>query len=441
MTSLRTSATLMSRRGALALGAGLSVAFLASGEAFGADVADRKLVVIVCRGAMDGLSVAPPIGDPDYAALRGPIAITPDQALKLDGAFGLHPKLATLHGLVLSGQGRIAPAVAIPERIRSHFEAQDLLETGGGQLYATTTGWLNRTLQSVRRTRRIQALSIGASSPLILHGPVEAESWSPGGRLNATGDQIAGVLQDLYRHDALLGPALASGLAIEAQADALTGGPGPGSQAPGLQGVAGQVPGGQALGGQPLGGQAPVGATPVVAGKGVRAADARAFAQTAAKFMVQPDGPSIAVLSLDGFDTHANQGAAEGQLANRLGVLDGVIAGLQSGLGDQWRKTVVVAATEFGRTARVNGTLGTDHGTASTLILAGGALKPGGIVGDWPTLTRPALFEDRDLKPTLDIRQVFKGVLIEHLGVDRRALDEIVFPASATAPPVRGLIA
>jgi uncharacterized protein (DUF1501 family) len=169
--------------------------------------------------------------------------------------------------------------------------------------------------------------------------------------------------------------------------------------------------------------------------------DVRAFAVTAAKFLSAPDGPSIAVLSLDGFDTHARQGAADGQLANRLGVMDDVVDGLHQGLGPDWRNTIVVVATEFGRTARINGTGGTDHGTASTVILAGGALRPGGIVGDWPTLAQNRLFENRDLAPTMDVRSVFKGVLRDHLGVDARHLDAVVFPNSADAPPAGNLVA
>jgi uncharacterized protein (DUF1501 family) len=391
----------LTRRSALLFGAGLSVTFLGAGGAMAAPASfdDRKLVVIICRGAMDGLSVSPPIGDPNYAALRGAIAIPPAAALKLDATFALHPKLTNLYALTQAGQARIAPTVAIPQRIRSHFEAQDLLENGSGQLYGAATGWLNRTLQAVGPTRPIKALSIGAQEPMILHGPVEAESWSPGGRLNPTTDRVAAALQELYRSDALLGPALATGLAVETQANTFNG------------------------------------------GKPINGGDAKAFAVTAAQFLTAQGGPSIAVLSLDGFDTHANQGAENGQLANRLAILDGVIAGLQTGMGAQWSKTVVVVATEFGRTAHVNGTGGTDHGTASTLILAGGALKPGGIIGDWPTLDNAKLFEARDLAPTLDVRQVFKGVLIEHLGVDGRALETVVFPASRDAQPVRGLIA
>ena len=389
----------LTRRGLLTAGAGLSLTLMGGTAAFAdAAYARRKLVVIVCRGAMDGLSVSPPVGDRDYAGLRGPIAIPADKALPLDGHFALHPKLVALHTLYGAGQARIAPAVAIPQRIRSHFEAQDLLETGGDHLYASTTGWLNRTLTAVGARRPIAGLSVGAQEPLILQGPVQAASWSPGGKLNGQTTRISSALQDLYKADPLLSSALASGLATEAQVEELGGS---------------QVKGG----------------------------DARAFAQTAGRFLAAPDGPSIAVLSLDGFDTHAGQGAAEGQLANRLAVLDGAIDGLHAGLGDAWGQTVVVVATEFGRTARVNGTGGTDHGTASTLILAGGAVKGAGIVGDWPTLARAKLFEDRDLAPTMDIRSVFKGVLGDHLGVDRRDLDAKVFPASLDAQPVAGLVA
>ena len=385
-----------SRRSVLSLGAGLGLTFMAA-PAF-ADAGQAKLVVILCRGAMDGLSVSPPVGDPAYAALRGPIAIAPDQALRLDADFALHPKLVNLHALALAGQARIAPAVAIPERIRSHFEAQDLLESGAAHMYGATTGWLNRALSLAGHGGKPGALSVGAEEPLVLRGPAPVQSWSPGGRGAADLARISTSLQDLYRDDPLLGPALASGLQTQAAAEALGG-------------------------------------DPAQAGR-----DARAQAVTAGRLVAADGGPAIAVLSLDGFDTHASQGAADGQLANRLKALDEVVAGLQQGLGPAWGRTVVVVATEFGRTARVNGTGGTDHGTASTLILAGGALKTGGLVGDWPTLAQGRLFEDRDLAPTLDVRQVFKGVLRDHLGVERAALDTRVFPNSRAAPPLSGLV-
>jgi uncharacterized protein (DUF1501 family) len=396
--------TFLSRRCALQYGASLGVTFLAAPALATLPENKRKLVVIICRGAMDGLSVSPPVSDSNYAALRGPIAIPADAALKLDGDFALHPKLPLIYALAKNGQARIAPAVAIPERIRSHFEAQDLLESGGDHLYATATGWLNRALAAQAPGSAITALSVGVQEPLILRGPVEIQSWSPGGRVTQDMERISTVLQDLYAPDPLLSRAFASGMQTEAMA--------------------------QSLGGDAMANGAP---------QPRRAA--HDYAVTTAKFLTKEGGPSIAVVSLDGYDTHANQGAANGQLANHLKNLDDVTEGLHQGMGASWSDTVVIAVTEFGRTARINGTGGTDHGTASTMILAGGALKPGGIVGDWPTLANSSLFENRDLAPTLDVRQVFKGVLRDHMGIDARALDASVFPDSGRARALEGLVA
>jgi len=392
--------TPFSRRTALRslAGAGVSAAFL-GGPASAETLKGRKLVVVIARGALDGLSVTVPIGDARYYALRQSIAVKPEKTLPIDALFGLHPKLVAYHGLMAVGEARFAPAVALPQRIRSHFEAQDLLETGGAGLYQASTGWLNRALQAGGAAGPMTALAVGAQEPLILRGPAATQSWSPGGRVDAQTGRLASSLMDLYADDPLLGPALANGLSVENQAEVLTGG-------------------------QPMQGR-----------------DGRALAATAGRFVAAPSGPTIAVLSLDGFDTHARQGAEDGQLANRLGVMDAALAGLKEGLGDQWFKTVVVVVTEFGRTARVNGTGGTDHGTASTLLLAGGALKAGGMVGDWPTLAEGRLFEDRDLAPSLDVRSVFKGLLRDHLGVDRKALETRVFPNSLEAPATMGLVA
>ncbi len=219
----------LSRRSALATAAGfgVSISFLGR-QAFAAvdgDLSKRKLVVIVCRGAMDGLSVSPPVGDPDYRGLRGEIAIggfdQPGGALKLDGTFGLHPKLASVHALALKGEARIAPAVATPDRARSHFEAQDVLESGSNVVYGASSGWLNRTLQSLAPARKVEALSVGVEAPLILRGPIQAASWSPGGYKDRDA-RLPAILADLYAHDPLLGPALASGLETEAMAKVAT---------------------------------------------------------------------------------------------------------------------------------------------------------------------------------------------------------------------------
>ncbi len=413
MTRTDLSGPGLSRRRLLAAGGalGLSVGFM-GGSALARDAGRRKIVTVIARGAMDGLSATPPVGDPDYAGLRGRIAIPADKALKLDGTFSLHPALAHVHGLALKGQARIAPAVASPDRARSHFEAQDVLESGGAVVYGTSSGFLNRALGAMPGGR-VEALSVGATAPLILRGKAPSGSWSPGAGGEGS-PRLPGILTDLYAGDPLLGPALALGLRTESMA------------ATAMQGVSAASPGAMGGGAQGF----------IRQGQTV----ARGIGQTVAGFMRQDDGPQVVAISVDGWDTHSNQGAVEGQLANRLLYLDALLGGLHEGLAADWADTVVVVATEFGRTARVNGTGGTDHGTGSTAFVLGGGLKPGGIIGDWPTLASGALYEGRDTRPTLDLRGLFKGVLRDHLGIDRAALDREVFPDSAGVDAVGGLV-
>lgn len=379
----------------LGLALGIDLAFAGRARAQAGQPA-RKLVFIIARGAMDGLSVTVPWADPDYARWRGDLAVpppgAPEGALALGEGFGLHPALTGLHGLHAAGQLRFAPAVAIPARVRSHFDAQDVLENGGAGLRAETDGWLNRALQAAGG---LSGLAVGAQTPLILRGAAATSSWAPGGRIRGD-DRVVSLVQDLYVDDPLLGPALARGL--ETQAMAAEAG----------------------------------------AGGAVRRGDAEALGRSVARLMSGEGGADVVALSVDGWDTHARQAP---QLTTRLAGLDGLVAGLHDGLGDGWDRTLVVIATEFGRTVRVNGTQGTDHGTGSSLLLAGGALAPGGPLGDWPGLAEARLFEGRDLAPTLDVRSVFKGVLRDHLGVDRAALDSRVFPGSAReAPVLEGLV-
>ena len=432
----------LSRRSLLqqAAGLGVTVSFL-GGSAFAAadgTMARRKLVVVICRGGMDGLTVSPPVGDPDYAALRGDVAVPADQALKLDSTFALHPALTSVHALALKGQARIAPAIASPDRARSHFEAQDVLETGAAQVYGVGTGWLNRTLE-VMGPSKVEALSVGATAPLILRGKVQAASWSPGKGVDETA-RLPTLLQDLYKSDPMMGPAFARGLETEAMAQAAMTGldPAPTAVSADTTSMAPKSMWQNAVNTQP--GMAPGAMTPAPQAidtqrQGREAA--RKLGATLAGFMVQDGGPRIAAISLDGWDTHAGQ---VGQLTTRLSYLDAVLDGLNTGLGAEWRNTVVVAATEFGRTARVNGTGGTDHGTGSTALVLGGGLKKGGVIGDWPTLRQDALFENRDVRPTLDMRGLFKGVLADHMGVDRKALETTVFPDSADAKAATGLV-
>jgi len=364
--------------------------------------APNKLVVVIARGAMDGLSVTVPYGDANYVPLRGGLAIpAPGEAngaLALGEGFGLHPALASLHDLYGAGQMRFAPAVALPVRIRSHFDAQDVLENGGEGLRQQSDGWLNRAITAAGGAS-LKGLSIGAQTPLILHGDAPVSSWAPGGQVRG-GDRIASLLQDLYVEDPMLGQNLARGLATEE--------------------LVGQ---GQTMDGD---------------GARVRRNDVLGLGRAVARLMNGDEGADIVAVSLDGWDTHAGQKA---QLQMRLTGLDQLVTGLKDGLGETWSRTVVVVATEFGRTARANGTQGTDHGTGSSLLLAGGAIKRGGPIGDWPTLADNRLFENRDLAPTMDIRSVFKGVLRDHMGVDRAALDARVFPGSAAeAPVLEGLV-
>lgn len=358
----------------------------------------NKLVVVIARGAMDGLSVTVPYGDPNYVPLRGGLAIAApgeaNGALALSECFGLHPALAGLHALYGQGQMRFAPAVALPVRIRSHFDAQDVLENGGEGLRQQSDGWLNRAIVAAGGTS-LKGLSIGAQTPLILRGDAPVSSWAPGG-LVRDGDRIASLLQDLYVEDPMLGQNLARGLATE-QLVSMEGGD-----------------------------------------QRLRRNDVQGLGQAVAKLMTGLQGADIVAVSLDGWDTHAGQRA---QLQTRLTGLDQLVTGLKDGLGEAWSRTAVIVATEFGRTARANGTQGTDHGTGSSLLLAGGAVKRGGPIGDWPTLADNRLFENRDLAPTLDIRSVFKGVLRDHMGLDRAALDARVFPGSAAeAPAMDGLV-
>lgn len=399
---------MLSRRQALisAAGLGLSLNFLA--RTAEAASSSRRLIFINCRGAMDGLSVAPPVGDPDYPDLRRGLVLT-DTALKLDSDFGLHPALTSVYALAQAGQARIAPAIATPDRARSHFEAQDVLESGSSVVYGATTGWLNRAVGALQARGKLNALSIGATAPLVMRGPADVSSWSPGALVNPQA-RLPVLLMDLYRDDPLLGPAFARGLETEAMArEAMREDLDMSAAAPAdLKAFARQ--------GQEA---------------------SRKLGDTLADFMKAPGGPQIAAISLDGFDTHANQA---GLIAARLSTLDAVIDGIQKGLGPDWANTVIIVATEFGRTARVNGTGGTDHGTASTAMVLGGGLKRGGVIGDWPTLKGSALFENRDLAPTLDMRALFKGVLGDQLGLDRQTLDTVVFPDSRSVTPLSGLI-
>jgi uncharacterized protein (DUF1501 family) len=386
-----------------------------------AEGCEPRLLTIVLRGALDGLAVAAPVGDPDWAKLRGANALTLDgqtPALALDGFFALNPAMPNLHRLYQAGQATIVHAVATSYRERSHFDGQDVLESGQPKPGAVDTGWLNRAVAALEPGERTAppgrpAFAVGPIAPLVMRGPALVLSWAPP-RLPQVGDETTMRLLDLYRHtDPDLARALEDRIAHAAVARAGGMESEPSEDRPALQ--AGGI-------------------------EQVRKYFAEA-AGAAAKFLARTDGPRVGALAFDGWDTHVNEGAVKGRLANLLGALDGAIAEIETNLGDAWRETVVVLVTEFGRTAHINGNDGTDHGTATVALLAGGALKGGRVLADWPGLKDGDLYEHRDLRPTTDLRAVLKGLLRDHLRVDDRALEADVFPDSSAARPAAGLLA
>jgi len=378
------------------------------------DTGKSRFVLVIMRGALDGLAAVPPFGDRDYPGLRREFALRPPGesggALPLGGFFGLHPSLAFLQQCYAARELIVLHALASPYRERSHFDGQDVLENGSPRPHALQTGWLNRALGSARRPAEREAgVALGQSVPLVMRGPAAVTSWSRS-KLTGPDDDTLARITDLYAGDALLATRLADALAADAMAVA------EGGEAAAMIG--------EAPASRPARGNARY--TEVV--------------RAAAGFLRREDGPKVAVFDTRGWDTHANEGGAQGQLAGRLGELDAGLATLHQELGAAWQHSAVLLVTEFGRTAAINGTRGTDHGTATAAFLVGGAVAGGRVIADWPGLSSRALYQGRDLAPTLDLRSVLKGVLSEHLSVPARALEQDVFPDSAAARPLHGLV-
>ena len=405
----------MQRREFLTQGAVLAGGTLLSTRVAFAQADSRKarFVLVILRGALDGLAAVPPLGDRDYGELRRELALhAPGEtggALPLNGFFGLHPSLAFLHECYAARELIVLHALASPYRERSHFDGQDVLENGTPRPHALQSGWLNRALAATPAPAAREAgVSLGQNVPLVMRGPAAVTSWSPS-KLMALDEDTLSRITELYAGDALLATRLADALAAN-------------TIAAGDEGEAGMM--------------APQTTPAAVRGKARYAEVVRA----AAGFLRREDGPKVAVFDTSGWDTHANEGGAQGQLAARLGELDAGLATLRQELGPAWKDTAVLLLTEFGRTAAVNGTRGTDHGTATAGFLLGGAVAGGRVIADWPGLTARALYQGRDLAPTLDVRSVLKGVLAEHLAVPARALEQQVFPESSAACALRGLI-
>ena len=369
-----------------------------------ADGRDPRLLVIILRGALDGLATVAPIGDPDYAGLHGSLALSREganAAIPLGDFFALHPAMPEFARMYKAKQAAVVHAVATSYRERSHFDGQDVLESGFAGPGRVQSGWLNRAIDVLPRGERaVSGLAVGSVTPLVLRGPAPTFGWAPA-TLPQAADDTAMRLLDLYNHrDPALAKALNQGLQLDKIASR----------------------GDEAMKPKP----------------GVTAM--RIAAKGAAKLMAADDGPRIGALAFDGWDTHANEGGPVGRLAQLLGGLDGALAEFETGLGPRWRDTAIVVATEFGRTARINGTDGTDHGTGTIALLCGGAIKGGRVIADWPGLKPNDLYEARDLKPTTDLRGVIKGVLRDHLGLSDKVMAEKVFPDSGSVKAMGGLV-
>ena len=372
---------------------------------FAAAPGDRRFVVVLLRGAMDGLAAVPPIGDPAYAERRGSLALGADACIPLDAHFALNPGLKALEPYYRKGELLLVPASGNGYRTRSHFDGQDLMECGLSSKTHESDGWLNRALALIQQSGRANdkrlGLAVGGAVPLLMRGAVPVASWEPAGVKAADADFVA-ALAPLYAHDALLGPALQLGLKTQNFSETVLGDDAPKGQ----------------------GGYGPKGFAPL--------------AGAAGKLLAAQDGPRIAALEMLGWDTHVAQGTTQGRLYENLSGLAAGFDALAQSLGPAWKDTVVIATTEFGRTVAVNGTNGTDHGTGTVMFVMGGAVKGGRIYGDWPGLAN--LQDDRDLRVAVDSRSVAKGILRDHLGIDAASLAAKVFPDAPALKPAEGLL-
>jgi uncharacterized protein (DUF1501 family) len=347
---------------------------------------DARFVFVLLRGGMDGLAAVPAIGDADFAAARGALAQYPSAPLALaDTPFALHPNLTSLHAMYRQREAAVIHATGLVYRERSHFDAQQVLESGGNRPYELATGWLGRAL-AAQNDR--SGLALTTAVPLVLRGSERIDTWAPSTLPEPAPDLVA-RLEVLYAGDSALRDALARAKGLRDGGAMANDGPTQGRQV------------------------------------------ALTLARKAGEMLAAAQGPRIAVLEMGGWDTHANQMNPNGALSNNLRTLDAALAALRESLGDAWKRSVVLVATEFGREVAVNGTMGSDHGTGGAAFVLGGAVAGGRVVTDWPGLSKSQRFEGRDLRATTDLRSVMKGVLADHLKLPTAAIENTVLPGSA----------
>ncbi|RYY26843.1 MAG: DUF1501 domain-containing protein [Sphingomonadales bacterium] len=381
---------MLNRRNFVALGASaILTSTFGAKMAFAQAATNKRFVFIIQRGAADGLGTIAPVGDPAFVSQRGGLADDFASAAKLDSMFALHPQMATVAGLYQAKQALFVHAVASPYRDRSHFDGQNVLETGGAAAYALKDGWLNRLLSLLPKEDK--GIALAATVPMALRGSVEVASYAPSALPDATDDLLNRVTA-MYAGDAQL-----HGLWEQATATRML-------------------------------------TSDMAADNGRNAA---ATGDLAAKLLSAEGGARIAMIETGGWDTHAGQ---RGRLATQLRGLDGMIAALKTGLGPLWADTMVLVATEFGRTVKVNGTGGTDHGTASAAMLMGGAVNGGRVLADWPGLSDAALYEGRDLKPTMALDTLIHSAVTTHFDLSATAAASKLFPNMQASRVIQDLL-
>ena len=386
------------RRSFLKLGAAAGLAAAGPRLAFAAAPTDRRLVLVILRGGLDGLHAVVPYADPDYRRLRPTLALgAPGEengARDLDGAFGLHPALASVRRFYARGEMLVVPAATTRYRARSHFDGQNLLENGTGVPFGARDGWLNRALWSLGRGDRRLGLALGPAVPHVLRGRAPVAAWADS-PLPRAGEDFLRRLAQAYRDDPLFARALA-----EAR----------GAARPSM--------------------------TEMPAGRDRRGHELETAATAAAELLARKDGPRIAVIESQGWDTHFGQDRRLSRLFSRLSA---ALDALEAGLGSRWRDAAVMVVSEFGRTAAENGSRGTDHGVGGLALLLGGAVRGGRVAGTWPGLGPADLHEGRDVRPTTAYESLFKAALIDHLGVAPAVVEDEVFPDSGELAPMENL--
>ena len=339
---------------------------------------DGRLIVINLEGGMDGLCAVPPLGDTALRSARRDLLINDN--LSLNPFFGLHPSLKSFGEMLANDEATVIHATAFPYTKRSHFEGQNIVETGVVTPFSSKTGWLGRAMELAG----VGGRSLSLDTPLLVRGDMAVEAYYPSNMRGSAvpNMEILEVLKSIYEGDALETTEV-----LQQQLAASRNAP--------------------------------------------RVRDPEGLASFAGKKMQEAHGPKVAVIRVNQFDTHANQGTEEGLQAEQLEVVDNVFAALKSGLGKMWNSTVVMTVTEFGRTLGQNGSAGTDHGYGSACMIAGGLLENAGIVSDWPGLKSNNLYEGRDLLATIDMRSVCAACLEATFGLEHDQITEDVFSDKA----------